>query len=58
MTTDIFFFRADVITVSDDEMVSGMRLAAGRMKLLLEASGGAAVAAAIKLKDYVSYNIF
>ncbi len=54
MTTDIFFFRADVITVSDDEMVSGMRLAADRMKLLLEASGGAAVAAALKLKEYVS----
>ena len=39
----------DVITVTDPEMVSAMRLVAERMKLVVEASAGAAVAAALKL---------
>ena len=37
----------DVITVTDDEMVEGMRIVAERMKLVIEASAGAVVAAAL-----------
>ena len=37
----------DVITVTDDEMIEGMRLVAERMKLVIEASAGAVVAAAL-----------
>ena len=37
----------DVITVTDDEMIEGMRIVAERMKLVIEASAGAVVAAAI-----------
>ena len=36
-----------VITVTDDEMVEGMKIVAERMKLVIEASAGAVVAAAI-----------
>ena len=36
---------SDVITITDEEMVEGMKMAAERMKLVLEASAGAAVAA-------------
>ncbi len=39
----------EVITVTDGEMVEAMRWAAERMKLVLEAAAGAALAAAIKL---------
>ena len=45
----------DVITVTDDEMVEGMRIVAERMKLVIEASAGAVVAAAMfKLSDVVT----
>lgn len=37
----------DVITITDDEMVQGMKIVAERMKLVIEASAGAVVAAAI-----------
>ena len=39
-----------MITVTDEEMVSAMRLLAERAKLVAEASAGAAVAAAIKMR--------
>ncbi len=39
----------DVITVSDSEMVEATRLSAERMKLVLELSAGAVVAAALRL---------
>ncbi len=38
-----------MITVRDPEMTAAMRLAAERMKLVLEASAGAALAAALRL---------
>ncbi len=44
-----------MVTVSDDEMISAMRLVAERMKLVLEASSGAALAAALKLKDQEAF---
>ena len=37
----------DVITVTDEEMVQGMKIVAERMKLVIEASAGAVVAAAM-----------
>ena len=37
----------DVITVTDDEMVEGMKIVAERMKLVIEASAGAVVAAVL-----------
>ena len=40
----------DVIIVTDEEMIEGMRLAAERMKLVIEMSAGAAVAGALKVK--------
>ncbi len=48
------FFRssADVITVSDSEMFAAMRLLAERMKLVVEASAGAALAGALKLHQH------
>ena len=39
-----------MITVTDEEMVSAMRLLAERAKLVAEASAAAAVAAAIKMR--------
>ena len=50
--TNIFIKKisSDVITVTDEEMVSAMRLLAERAKLVAEASAGAAVAAAIKMR--------
>ena len=39
-----------MITVTDEEMVSAMRLLAERAKLVAEASAGAAVAAAVKMR--------
>ena len=44
----------DVITVNDEQMIEGMRMVAERMKLVIEASAGAVVAAAMyKLSDIV-----
>ena len=37
----------DVITITDEEMVQGMKIMAERMKLVVEAAAGAAVAAAL-----------
>ncbi|TRY75226.1 hypothetical protein TCAL_01315 [Tigriopus californicus] len=37
----------EVITISDQEMIAGMKLVAERMKLVIEAAAGAAVAAAL-----------
>ena len=39
----------DVIIVTAEEMIEGMRLAAERMKLVIEMSAGAAVAGALKV---------
>ena len=36
-----------MITVTDEEMIKGMKLVAERMKLVVEASAGASVAAAL-----------
>ncbi len=40
-----------MITVTDEEMISAMRLLAQRAKLVVEASSGAALAAAIKMQE-------
>ena len=42
---------SDVITICDEEMICAMRLVAERMKLVVEASAGAAVAAALKINQ-------
>ena len=41
----------DVITVSDAEMDAGVRLAAERMKVVVEMSAGAALMAALKVRE-------
>ena len=41
----------DVIIVTDEEMIEGMRLAAERMKLVIEMSAGAALMAALKVRE-------
>ena len=40
----------DVITVSDEEMIEGMRLVFENLKLVIEMSSGAGVAGAMKIK--------
>ena len=44
----------DVITVTDDEMKRALQMVAGRMKLVIEASAGASVAAALFKTDEIS----
>ena len=39
------------MTISDAEMVEGMRIVAERMKLVVEASSGAAIAATVVARD-------
>ena len=47
------FMEEDVITVSDKEMIYGMKLAAEHMKIVVEAAAGAAIAAAICHQDKI-----
>ena len=41
----------EVVTVSDAEMDAGVRLAAERMKVVVEMSAGAALSAALKVRE-------